>query len=766
MRDEERAAAHLARFAGRVAKLGYWRAEIDAGTVVWSEETAQIHEHSGDRVVSLEYALSFYSPGDRAAIQQAFRRCVERGEPYDLVVRLHARSGVKRHVRAIGERDGGSGEPGLAVHGAFQDVSDLMQAREETQRLSNTLYHTLEGMRDAFFLLDRQQCFIYLNPLAVELLQHSRDELLGRVIWDVFPEAAALGLQELYAEALAGDSQATREVFFPAPSSWFEVTANPTPEGLAVSVRNIDRRKTLEAAASRNEERFRLLARATNDVIWDWDLRADRIWWNDAVESFSGYPVKALSGGEAAWARCVHPDDVERVTGSLHAVIASKGDHWEEEYRFLHADGRALTVIDRAFLVRDESGRAVRMLGSMVDVTERRNLMERVNQSQRLEAIGQLTGGVAHDFNNLLTVILGNTELLGEQLEDRPPLKALADMTVKAGGRAAELTSHLLAFARRQPLAPRQVDVNRLVGGMEGLLRRTVTEDIEIEWIRAGGLWPAEVDPGQLESAVLNLAINARDAMPDGGRLTIETANSRLDDDYAATNPGAIPGQYVMVSVSDTGSGMTADVVAHAFEPFFTTKPAGKGSGLGLSMVYGFVKQSGGFAKIYTELGEGSTVRLYFPRASARDEAASATAPELSVMGGSEHVLVVEDDALVREHVVSLLQGLGYRVSEAASGEGALQALARSPTVDLLFTDVVMPGGMSGRQLAEEATRRYPGLKVLYTSGYTENAIVHQGRLDQGVQLLSKPYRRQQLALKVRKVLDDQGPRERPRGAD
>lgn len=755
MPRDDVAAAHLARYAGQVARLGYWRSESGKRTVVWSEETAQIHEHSGDRVVSLDYALSFYPAADRARIEQAFQHCLATGEPYDLVVELHTCSGRRRHVRAIGELDRAASGEHLAVHGAFQDVSELTDAREESQRLSATLYRTMEGMRDAFYLLNNQLQFVYLNPLAETVLQRPRDELLGRAIWDVYPEAAEAGLRALYQRVQASDRHETLEIHFPTAASWYEVTVHPTPEGLAVYFRNIDRRKALEMTARTNEERFQLLARATNDVIWDWDLVNDELWWNEAVEDFCGYPSRLLCAGRQAWADRVHPEDLPRVRAGLQAVIDGAADHWEDEYRFLHADGRALTVIDRAFLVRDAQGRAVRILGSMVDLTERRAIMERVNQSQRLEAIGQLTGGVAHDFNNLLTVILGNTELLSEQLEDRQPLKRLADMTVNAASRAAELTSRLLAFARRQPLEPQRVDVNRLIGDMEELLRRTVTEDIEIEWIRAGGLWPAEVDPGQLESAVLNLAINARDAMPGGGRLTIETANSRLDDDYAAGNPGVAPGQYVMVSISDTGTGMPPEVVARAFEPFFTTKPSGKGSGLGLSMVYGFVKQSGGHAKIYTELGEGTTIRLYFPRIGSAAGGQPVDEPLAPVPeGGLERILVVEDDALVREHVVHLLQELGYRVSVAESGAQALEQLAVTPDIDLLFTDVVMPGGMSGRQLADEAVHRYPGLKVLYTSGYTENAIVHQGRLDNGVHLLSKPYRRQQLAFKVRKVLD------------
>jgi nitrogen-specific signal transduction histidine kinase len=384
-----------------------------------------------------------------------------------------------------------------------------------------------------------------------------------------------------------------------------------------------------------------------------------------------------------------------------------------------------------------------------------REASHRLAQSERLSAIGQLTGGVAHDFNNLLTVILGNAELLKEQLADRQQLLTLAEMTATAATRGAELTNRLLAFARRQALEPQLVDINRLIAGMEGMLRRTLMEDIDIEMVRAGGLWLTEVDPGQLESALLNLAINARDAMPHGGHLTIETANAMLDDAYADEHHEVKSGQYVLVSVSDTGSGMPDEVAGRAFEPFFTTKQLGKGSGLGLSMVYGFVKQSGGHAKIYSEPGDGTTVKLYFPRRNGGGDPLPAPEPTGTLTGGQEHLLVVEDNDLVRQYVISLLQGLGYRVTSAGSGPEAIHVLQQSTDIDLLFTDVVMPGGVNGRELAEIARQLRPGIRVLFTSGYTENAIVHHGRLDRGVHLLGKPYRRQELAAKVRKVLDE-----------
>jgi signal transduction histidine kinase/CheY-like chemotaxis protein len=381
-------------------------------------------------------------------------------------------------------------------------------------------------------------------------------------------------------------------------------------------------------------------------------------------------------------------------------------------------------------------------------------LNRQLGQAQKMEAVGQLTGGIAHDFNNMLTVILGNAEFLVDDLADRPESRELAQSMVMAAERGADLTRSLLAFARRQPLAPQAVDANRLVLSMEGLLRRTLGEHIEYRITLSPGLWPAMVDPAQIESAVLNLALNARDAMPYGGALTIETSCTHLDEAYVGRHLEVQPGDYVMIAVSDSGTGMSPEVLAQVFEPFFTTKEVGKGTGLGLSMVYGFVRQTGGHVKLYSELGEGTTVKLYLPRADAAPAAAEPARPA-PTMGAGEVVLAVEDNDLVRSHVTGELKTLGYTVISAASGAEALHVVHdRERRIDLLFTDVVMPGGLSGPDLARLALEVRPGLKVLYTSGYTENSVVHNGRLDPGVQLLTKPYRRQELARKLREALE------------
>jgi PAS domain S-box-containing protein len=385
------------------------------------------------------------------------------------------------------------------------------------------------------------------------------------------------------------------------------------------------------------------------------------------------------------------------------------------------------------------------------DATASRETERKLLQSQKLDAIGKLTGGVAHDFNNMLTVITGTTETLVARLAHDPELQKTAELIDQAAERCTELIQHLLAFARRQPLQPRNVDINATVLDIARLLRPTLGAQIEVNSILEQETATAHVDPSQLANSLLNMAINARDAMPNGGKLLLETRNVVLDEAYAQANPDAKPGPYVMLAVSDTGAGMSQEVLDKVFEPFFTTKEVGKGSGLGLSMVYGFVKQSDGHIRIYSEVGHGTTIKLYLPPARGRAEAAPSTASPLP--HGSETIMVVEDDALVRNFVIAQLRSLGYRTVGAANGPAAILLVDNGEPFDLLFTDVIMPGGMTGRQLADEVAKRRPAIKVLYTSGYTDNAIVHQGRLDPGVLLLTKPYRKSQLANMVRRAL-------------
>jgi PAS domain S-box-containing protein len=419
-------------------------------------------------------------------------------------------------------------------------------------------------------------------------------------------------------------------------------------------------------------------------------------------------------------------------------------------------------------VLRDKAGNLIGAYQFVYDVTERIAAQERLataeealRQAQKMEAIGQLTGGIAHDFNNLLTVIMGGLDQMERTLLGLPDQKMAQklgrsrDMAMQASQRAATLTSRLLAFARRQPLDPKPVDGNRMIAGLADMLTRTLGEQVRLEVVTAPGLWLAQADVNELENALLNLAVNARDAMPNGGRLTIETGNAFLDDAYVSTIPEPVaPGQYVSIAVTDTGLGMDAQTVEHVFEPFFTTKAVGEGTGLGLSQVYGFIRQSNGHVRIYSEVGHGTTIKLYLPRLTKAAVDAEIETRAAMAVGGDETILVVEDHEDLRSYSSGVLTELGYTVLQASHGPAALAILAKVGHVDLLFTDVVLPEGMDGRQLANAARRLQPDLRVLFTTGYSRNAIVHNGRLDAGVQLVSKPFTFDTLAAKVRSVLD------------
>jgi PAS domain S-box-containing protein len=437
----------------------------------------------------------------------------------------------------------------------------------------------------------------------------------------------------------------------------------------------------------------------------------------------------------------------------LPSSCALRGEHFDRKEMISHrrGSGEIVHLVVSGAPLLDASGTISGAALVYHDITAARDTERLLQQAQKLDAIGKLTGGVAHDFNNMLTVITGTTETLVAGLARQPELQSVARLIDDAAERCAELIKHLLAFARKQTLQPRNVEINHAVLDIEKLLRPTLGEQIEIETILERGSTTSHIDPSQLANSVLNMAINARDAMPDGGKLLLETRNVVLDEAYAEANADVRPGRYVMLAVSDTGAGMPAEIRDKVFEPFFTTKEIGKGSGLGLSMVYGFVKQSGGHIKIYSEPGHGTTIRLYLPPASAGADAPRPSAAPIA--GGSETILVVEDDSLVRNFVVAQLHGLGYRTIAAADSRAAMALVENGEPFDLLFTDVILSGGMTGRQLADAVAKHRPRLKVLYTSGYTDNSIVHHGRLDQGVLLLTKPYRKAQLAQMIRQAL-------------
>ena len=507
-----------------------------------------------------------------------------------------------------------------------------------------------------------------------------------------------------------------------------------------------------------SEHHFRMLVEGVTDyAMYLLDPGGIITSWNPGAERIKGYAADEVIGRHFSTFYTEEDRDAGRPARALEA--AARADKYESEGWRVRKDGSrfwASAVIDA---IRNDHGEIVGFAKITRDLTEKRTIEEQLRQSQKMEAVGQLTGGIAHDFNNLLTIITGNIDIAGRSLAeggDTGRAQRAIGNAMRGAERAGALTQRLLAFSRRQPLAPKALDLDKVVAGMSDLLKRSLGELVRLEIVTSPGLWSVEADPNQIENALVNLAVNARDAMPAGGTLTIETANAHLDQGYAATHAEVPPGNYVVIAVSDTGMGMSKEVLARVFEPFFTTKEVGRGTGLGLSQVYGFVKQSGGHISVYSEEGRGTTVKLYLPRftGDAPDDFAVAGTGDASRGVRGETVLVVEDDEEVRAYAVEVLRDAGYRVIEAGDGGAALRILEQADQrVDLLFTDVVMPG-LSGRELSDRARELRPGLKILYTSGYTRNAIVHGGRLDPGVELLPKPFTSKDLTERVRDILD------------
>jgi PAS domain S-box-containing protein len=624
----------------------------------------------------------------------------------------------------------------------------------ERERLFSAV---VESSNDAIITKSLDGTITAWNSAAERLFGFSAAEAVGRRIDIIVPPERRADLRQILDRIARGESIAQHEtVRQHKDGSKVEVSLAVSPIrsaageiiGASKTARDIGERKRTEAALNQEIEERRRIFETSQDLILVTDTKGNFVQVSPSSMTILGYEPTDMIGHSAV--EFIHPDDLDSTRAEMQA--ARRGRLMRNfETRYVHKDGRAVALtwmgtwsepVRRHFFV----GR---------DLTEKQAAEAQYRQAQKMEAVGQLTGGVAHDFNNILTVITGTIGILAEAVADRPELEAIARMIDEAAERGGQLTKHLLAFARKQPLQPREIDVNSLVLETVKLLRPTLGEQIRIDPLLADDTWPALVDPNQLTTAILNLALNARDAMPNGGSLVVETKNVHLDQPYADMHVEVTPGSYVMIAVSDTGSGIAPKDLERVFDPFFTTKEVGKGTGLGLSMVYGLVKQSNGHIKIYSEQGHGTSVKLYLPRATGVDRGATEMSPSAAVQVGHEAVLVVEDDALVRKYMLTQIRSLGYSTLEACNAAEALQVIDSAAEIDLLFTDVIMPGAMNGRQLVDEALKRRPSLKTLFTSGYTENAIVHHGRLDSGVLLLAKPYRKPELARMIRMALDD-----------
>ncbi|HVJ40421.1 MAG TPA: PAS domain S-box protein [Dongiaceae bacterium] len=765
--------------------IGVWNYDIVSNTL-WRDE--RMYELFDLEATGNDYDYRVWidrlHPEDREYVEQAFNRSITSGVPYASEFRIVLHNGSLRTLRSNGKvAFDGAGKP-IRMGGISYDVTELRQRETDAARRALERFQSIvEAAPNAMILLNASGKIEMVNSEVEHLFGYSRMELLTQessiLIPDRVGDQYAAWWRACLAKSQAEPSKATHIFLgrrkdgteFPLEISFSSIEAD---DGNMVLVAIVDiterrrateelerhavaldveirQRREAETALRKSSEDFRYLFQNNPLPMWVYDsVSLHFLEVNESAIQNYGYSHDEFLSMSIADIR--PPEDLERLKDNLRSETAAY--QISSDWRHRRRSGEIIRVDIFSHALSFE-GKDARLIVAL-DVTQRNAAEEQLRQSQKMDAIGQLTGGVAHDFNNLLAIMQGNLELLASDPALESDMAELVGDALKAAERGAKLTQQLLAYSRQQPLEPRVIDLDEVLEDIRALLSRTLGEAFEVKSVVAPDLWKVRIDRSQLENALINLAVNARDAMPGGGRLTIEAERAELDEHYASQNANIRAGSYVMLTVTDTGSGMSAETVSKAFEPFFTTKPLGRGTGLGLSMVYGFIKQSGGHVKIYSELGHGTSIKLYLPRAETpegtwQEVQAEPTMP-YSVKG--EVVLVVEDDGAVRKLAVHLLKKLGYETIEASDGPAALEALDRAVRVDMLFTDVVMPKGLNGPALARAARARHPGLKVLYMSGYTRNAILHNGELDEGVHLLTKPFRMADLAIKIRQVLE------------
>lgn len=730
---------------------------LDGTITAWNPAAERLFGYAAEDAVGRR--IDIIVPADR------------RDEMHDILERVGRGERIEHHETQRLRRDGTPLDISLGISpirsasGAIVGASKIARDITEAKRTQRALDQEIEERRrifdssqDLILVTDAQGVLVQVSPSSEAILGYPPEDMTGR---DAAEFIHADDLDRTRAEmrsVIGGRQMRDFETRLRhrngrlVPLTWMGTWSAPVQRHFLVG-RDMTGSRQAQEALLESEQLAHGIVDTALDAFIQMDEAGTITDWNGQAERIFGWPRQEVLG---------------KALGDLIVPQAHRAGHQRGLARFLATgkgqilgrrlqldavgrDGKEIKVELSVTALKRRHGFVFN--GFIRDVTDQIAAEERFRQAQKMDAVGQLTGGIAHDFNNILTVITGTIEILAEAVAKDPELATIARMIDEAAGRGAELTQHLLAFARRQPLQPRETDINALIVETSKLLKPTLGEHIEIEQAFDDATCLALVDPTQLATAMLNLALNARDAMPGGGKLVLETGSAYLDEAYAARHNEVRPGPYVLIAVSDTGTGIPAALLDKVFDPFFTSKGPGKGTGLGLSMVYGFVKQSSGHIKIYSEEGHGTTVKIYLPPASELP-IRSETAPLATTGGGNETVLVVEDDMLVRSYVVTQLQRLGYVTLAAANAAEALAVIETGRAIDLLFTDVIMPGPMNGRLLADEVLRRRPGCKVLFTSGYTENAIIHHGRLDPGVLLLAKPYRKSDLARMLRLALD------------
>ena len=875
----EAAKSHaLLRIAGRIARIGGWSLDLRARRVSWSDEICAIHDEPAGHEPTLDQGLTYYPPEYRQMVRDIVGGCATEGTPFDFECELLTATGRRIWVRSTGEAERDAQGRIIGVQGAFQDISDRKRAEDEQRALAEQLTTTFESITDGFHTLDRDWRITYINAEAERMVRRSREHLVGVSIWEAFPETKGTVFEREYRRAV--DDQVTVDFteFFTPLGKWFAIRAYPSNHGLAVYFRDVTAAREAEQALRLSEERFRLLSKATSDVVWEWNPVSNALVWNEGVTTLFGYGPDEIEPTSAFIQQLMHPDDRDAVAAVIDQALTSGAESWSVEYRIRRRDGGYTPVLDSGYIIRDEDGRPIRMLGGMkdlterrrfeeslllrnraiqaasqgiivtdphqpdnpivfanlgferltgygaddvigrncrflqgpdtdpdtvrelreavaaavgcaveilnyrqdgtpfwnelsispvldaagqvthfvgvqTDVTERRRLEDQYRQAQKMEAVGRLAGGVAHDFNNLLTVISGYSELLlarpGMDASTRDSVVAIRT----AGEQAASLTRQLLGFSRKSLVQPTVLDLNAVVTQTTSLLRRLIGEDIELTARLDPALAPVKMDPGQLDQVLMNLAVNARDAMPAGGTLTVETSNVPAGSPHDEARVDCAAGPHVLLAVTDSGCGMTPEVMARIFEPFYTTKAVGRGTGLGLSTVFGIVEQAGGCIHVSSELDLGTTFRLYFPAVAEPHVADRGTDIPISVLG-TETILLVEDEDALRTLTSLSLRMHGYQVLTAIDGGDALRVMAsHDGPLHLVLTDVVMPK-VSGPALAQQLKAAAPGLKVLFMSGYTDDAVLRHGLIEAEMAFIQKPFTPLSLATKVRQVLD------------
>lgn len=740
------------------ATAGIGRTQLADGKVILANKTlAQIfgYDSVDDFVSKFVFSEHYVDPEDRSRLMSTYESSP--GTPIECTFTRKDGSPIDVQAHAIANF-----EEGILDFVAI-DITERKSMEEALRKSEARFGAFIENSPSAILIKDIDGRYLIANRRWHDWFNPRASEIHGRTVFDFYPEPHAREITvsdrqvvetgiavtvELDTPFADGTSRATLLQKFPIVDS----------EGVVRAIGGINtditERKEMEDALRSREAQLNQAQRMAKLGVFVWDNVTDTaIYYSDGLAALLSMSDEQM----AKWGES-HESTLEQVEPEdryhYHKVIRDSESNiapYDVEYRIRDAEGNRRHWREMGEAIADESGRLIRTIGTIQDITDHKIAEEQLHQMQKMEAVGQLTGGVAHDFNNILAIVLGNAELLARTGEEG---RKLVDAVMRAARRGAELTQRLLAFSRKQALRPRSIGLAGVVGGMSELLQRTLGETVELETFVGPGLWAATADAGQVENAILNLAINARDAMADGGKLTIECANARLDDDYVALNPEAVAGDFVAIAVSDTGTGISDAVMEHALEPFFTTKETGEGTGLGLSMIYGFAKQSGGHVKLYSEEGRGTTVKLYLPRIDEAAETADRAEAGQELRGRGQVVLVVEDDTDVRTLAVKMLAGLGYRVIDAPDARAALDVLGSGERVDLLLSDVVLPGGMSGPDLVRRVRERDPALKVVFMSGYAAEAANRNGFVGAKATLLTKPFERRELAEALRRTLE------------